>query len=357
VGLSELFGVRGAGQVWRDYGAVLGGALEGKGFALDVGTLVLLRPRLSLPAYLGRVPRDGLAPIFNLFDRTAGGRGYGNRVSRRACRDWRGGRLSYDEHDGTDFVVPPLTPLLAAAPGVLVAVRDCWLRGGLTAALDHGDGVVTQYSHLARVAAPVGARLRRGEPVGWSGVSGAEMTTFCPWVPPHVHFMVWVHGRPVDPFGSGAARPGRPAWWPEGRPVPAAGPLPDDPAPPELDELPVDVKELARWSDRCTDEAIRREIEGHRHPASRLAVLEDSLHHDRRAWPTGCGEPLPRLRGLGPRTSQAESPQPRAPQPESPRPSPWRDRGGPERAVWLTLPLPADRYCGARPADTWLTRP
>ena len=26
------------------------------------------------------------------------------------------------------------------------------------------------------------------------------MTQFFPWVPPHVHFMVWVHGQPVDPF-------------------------------------------------------------------------------------------------------------------------------------------------------------
>ena len=42
------------------------------------------------------------------------GTSYEVTVTRRRMRDWRGGRLSYDEHDGTDFVCPPGSPLCAA---------------------------------------------------------------------------------------------------------------------------------------------------------------------------------------------------------------------------------------------------
>ena len=94
-----------------------------------------------MPAYRGLVPEDGRAPIFNLFDRVGGGWSFTQRVTRRAVRDYRGGRLSYDEHDGTDFVCPVGTPLVAAAPGQVVLIRDRWLRGGLTIAVDHGENL------------------------------------------------------------------------------------------------------------------------------------------------------------------------------------------------------------------------
>jgi len=130
--------------------------------------------------------------------------------------DWACGRLSYDGHDGTDFRVPDLPAMergvavLAAADGVVRATRDGMpdvnvnvpgrdrLGGrdaGNAVVLDHGDGWVSQYSHLRRgsVAVREGQRVRAGERLGDIGLSGN--TEF-----PHVELAVRYRGRAVDPF-------------------------------------------------------------------------------------------------------------------------------------------------------------
>jgi hypothetical protein len=276
--LREIFGIRSLGQLGADVGYALGRA--GRGFQFDLTSLGHLRPDLSLPAYAGRVPADGRAPIMNLFDRVAGGRGYSQRVTKRDCRDFRGGALSYDEHDGTDFVCPVATPIVAAAPGEVSLIRDRWLRGGLTMTVDHGAGLATQYTHLSRALLPVGAQVARGEAIALSGASGLEMTSFFPWVPPHLHFMVWHTGRPVDPFLADDEPERTGTWLCRNTPEPPQ--VQDCASPPaRVDEAL--ARELAL---DCRDPAIRREIEGHRDaPLSLVALLEDSFHHDRSAWP------------------------------------------------------------------------
>ncbi|HZO13618.1 MAG TPA: M23 family metallopeptidase, partial [Polyangiaceae bacterium] len=308
---------RSVAQVKRDLSEVLRDSLRGKRFQFDLGSLGLMRPDLSLPAYAGFAPTDGLAPIFNLFDRTGGGRRYTQRVTRSRCRDFRGGRLTYDEHDGTDLVCPVGTPLVAAAPGVVVMIRDRWLRGGLTIAVDHGHGIVTQYTHCSRAMAELGQPVQRGETVALSGASGLDMTQFFPWVPPHVHFMVYVHGRPVDPFlaDGEAARAG--TWQPL-----ASGPLPNDPRVERPSE--VDRAALERVAEACTDARIRAEIAAvEDRPGMLAALLEDAMCHDSWAFSANA-----RLR-------------------PGPEPSP--------DAVFITLPLPLSDYRGTRFADAaWL---
>ena len=41
--------------------------------------------------------------------------------------------------------------------------------------------------------------LVRGQPVARSGYSGIDAVITFPWGTPHIHFNVWLHGRPVDP--------------------------------------------------------------------------------------------------------------------------------------------------------------
>ncbi len=324
-GLAARFGIRGARQVVTDLAKVARHAPRGDRYTFDLRSAGLLRPDLSLPAYAGFLPGDGISPIFNFFDRVGGGRDFRYTVRRSAMRDWRGGWLSYEEHDGTDFVCPPGIPLVAAAPGVVVASRDTWLRGGLTLCVDHGEGVVTQYTHLTSVSAELGARVARGEPIACSGTSGFDMTQFFPWVPPHVHFMVWVNGRPVDPFRAPgeATRPG--TWLHGNVPQAAAGPLSDDPSPSTI-RIRFDAKVLDGLVRGCADEAIRAELEHAPSDEARLALVEDSLHHDRSGWSDGA------------------------------RAAVLRPPGAPER-VALTLPLPAELYRGALASDTPWTRP
>jgi len=337
--IADRFGIRGREQVLRDLGTVASHLLRlptvvrdgvpaagGDRFAVGISSAGLLRPDLALPAYAGLVPSDGISPVFNFFDRVGGGRGYRAAVTRRTARDWRGGRLTYDEHDGTDLVCPPGTPLVVAAPGVVVATRDDWLRGGLTAIVDHGSGVVTQYTHLSVMVAEVGQTLARGETVALSGASGLDMTHAFPLVPPHIHFMVWIDGTPVDPFRAPgeALRPG--LWMHGNAPEAAAGPLTGDPAPPRIADIAVADGAIERLLALCKAASIRAEVDRAPSDAARVAICEDSLHHQRWAWPASVGD-----RALRPRADAAR--------------------------VRLTLPLPASIYRGIRAADAPWTRP
>ncbi|HEY2516626.1 MAG TPA: M23 family metallopeptidase [Polyangiaceae bacterium] len=320
------FGIRSAAQVARDFGEVARAGLTGQRFQVDVSSAGLLRPDLSLAAYAGLIPRDGRAPIFNLFDRSGGGRRYTQRVTRRTLRDFRGGRLSYDEHDGTDFVCPIGTPLVAAAPGTVVMIRDRWLRGGLTVAVDHGDGLVTQYTHCAEATAPLGTQVKRGDQVALSGAAGLDLVQFFPWVPPHVHFMVYVDGIPVDPFLAPGEAPRVGTWLDPNEPR-TSGPRADDVDAPALSA--VDEAALERIVATCTDARIREEFAACKNEKAWMAALaEDALAHDGWAWPAG----------------RAVTVRPNA-------------GGASARHVGLTVPLPVSAYSGIRFADAPWTAP
>ncbi len=140
------------------------------------------------------------------------------------ARDFRCGPLSYDGHKGTDFALPDRAamaagvPVLAAAPGVVTALRDGMADGafaggdsdavagrecGNGVVVDHGDGWETQYCHMRRGSVQVskGARVARGDVLGAVGQSGKSEF-------PHLHLSVRRHGQVVDPFAPEAAQCG-----------------------------------------------------------------------------------------------------------------------------------------------------
>jgi murein DD-endopeptidase MepM/ murein hydrolase activator NlpD len=124
--------------------------------------------------------------------------------------------MSYDGHKGTDFAVAHTglldtnVPVLAAAPGKVVGVRDDMadisfreigreaIRGrecGNGVRIDHGNDWATQYCHLKRgsVLVQAGQTVERGQVLGSIGLSG--LTEF-----PHVHIAVSRGSEIVDPF-------------------------------------------------------------------------------------------------------------------------------------------------------------
>ena len=216
--LSEVLGLTdtAAREAWL---AVRGEpGLPGSKFGLS--SAHIFTPRLAAATWLGRRLLKRRVPVCNLFNRTPTPieRGWSVRVTQ--VRDFRGGRLTYDSHNGIDFAVPPGTRVVAAAPGRVIARRSEYNRGGLKLYVDHGGGLMTSYNHLARALVHVGDEVRRGQPVALAGYSGIDALASFGAVAPHLHFNTYLGGVQVDAF----AGPGETSLWcgDENRPLPAA---------------------------------------------------------------------------------------------------------------------------------------
>ena len=59
-------------------------------------------------------------------------------MRKTQVRDFRGGTLTYDSHNGTDFATAPGTVIVAPAAARVVLVVSEFHRGGLKLLLDHG---------------------------------------------------------------------------------------------------------------------------------------------------------------------------------------------------------------------------
>ncbi len=94
-------------------------------------------------------------------------------------------------HDGLDIGAPPNADVLAPAAGQVTAAGFD-LRMGYVINIDHGYGIQTQYGHLAKILVKQGQKVKRGDRIGLVGSTGLSTG-------PHLHYMVKVNGRPVNP--------------------------------------------------------------------------------------------------------------------------------------------------------------
>jgi len=222
----------------------------------DTSSLRLFTPRLAVSTWLGRARVDRRAPILNFVNRTPTPVEDGWSVRVTQVRDWRGGRLTYDSHNGTDFIVPPGTPVCAAAPGRVVSIRREFNRGGLKLYLDHGGTLVTTSNHLSRVLVEIGQDVMRGEVVAVSGYSGLDAVVGFPWVAPHVHYNVWHGGVSADPYA--ASDDEVCLWRRRNDPVPLGpGESVEDPA----WATSFSAAGVARCLQACRDDRVRRLVE------------------------------------------------------------------------------------------------
>jgi len=219
-----------------------------------LSSLGILHPALSIRTWLGVRRADRRVPISCLYNHTPTPQADGWSLRRTQVRDFRGGSLTYDSHNGTDFAVPVGTVVVAAAPGVVQRISSEFNRGGLKIFIDHGRGLVTTSNHLARALVEVGQLVARGQPIALSGYSGIDAVVAFPWSVPHVHFNVWLDGEYVDPFAAGD----EPALWLHGNQPRAAAA--------DLDEQPVtptawNPATIAAAIELCTDLASRQALE------------------------------------------------------------------------------------------------
>ena len=95
-------------------------------------------------------------------------------------------------HKGVDISVPPGTPIVAPADGV---VTFCGQESeyGLLICIDHGHGFCTAYGHLKEPLVQTGEQVKVGQVIGTVGTSGNSTG-------PHLHYEVRIQGNPVNPF-------------------------------------------------------------------------------------------------------------------------------------------------------------
>jgi murein DD-endopeptidase MepM/ murein hydrolase activator NlpD len=136
----------------------------------STGTCTTASGGSSLGAYTGKTSGTLMRPV-------ASGpltSGYGHRESP--------GGIGSTDHKGVDFSVPTGTPVVALANGKIV--YQGWLGGyGNTVIVDHGNGVMTQSSHLSGFVGGVGGTVPQGATIGISGNTGNSTG-------PHLHFAV-----------------------------------------------------------------------------------------------------------------------------------------------------------------------
>lgn len=174
-----------------------------------LSSLSQLHLRISLPLWSGKAFVEQSVIISNLYNHTQTPVEEGWSVKRTQVKDFRGKKLTYNSHNGTDFAIPIGTTVCTAAAGKVVAVFSEFNRGGLKIFVDHGQGLMTCYAHLAKSLVKVNDELHRGQAIAISGYSGLDGAVTFPFGVPHVHFNVWLNGEPVDPF----AHNGQPSLW------------------------------------------------------------------------------------------------------------------------------------------------
>ena len=96
------------------------------------------------------------------------------------------------DHLGVDILAPHNTPVKAIWDGHVI-MADWTLETGYTIGIQHSNDMVSFYKHNATLLKRDGAYVRAGEAVALIGNTG-KLTTG-----PHLHFELWLQGKPVDP--------------------------------------------------------------------------------------------------------------------------------------------------------------
>ncbi len=95
-------------------------------------------------------------------------------------------------HTGVDVGADYGAPVHVTADGM---VLDAGQHSGYgrVVIVDHGFGITTWYAHLSSYAVVPGTRVKRGEVIGYAGISGRSTG-------PHVHYEVRMNNAPVNPW-------------------------------------------------------------------------------------------------------------------------------------------------------------
>lgn len=102
------------------------------------------------------------------------------------------GYLPDDEHYGLDIATKNNEPVINIADGSVF--NSSWtINNGYVISVQHSEGVVTTYKHLATLNKKEGDLVLKGDILGKIGNAGVLSTG------PHLHFEIWKNGVPQNP--------------------------------------------------------------------------------------------------------------------------------------------------------------
>jgi murein DD-endopeptidase MepM/ murein hydrolase activator NlpD len=115
---------------------------------------------------------------------------YGDITSTFGWRRWSSGWVDF--HTGLDIANFCGIPVYASGKGVVTFAG--WEGDyGQNIIINHGNGYVTRYAHLSKIAVKVGQTVLKGDYIGNVGETG--FATGC-----HLHFEVRLNGTLIDPM-------------------------------------------------------------------------------------------------------------------------------------------------------------
>ncbi|MFZ7110737.1 MAG: M23 family metallopeptidase [Desulfatiglandales bacterium] len=104
---------------------------------------------------------------------------------------YKGEKVDEQTHLGVDLASLANSSVPASNNGRVLFAGRVGIYGS-TVLLDHGQGVVTVYSHLSRIDVAVDQEVKKGDIIGLTGQTGLAGGD-------HLHFAVMVHGLFVNP--------------------------------------------------------------------------------------------------------------------------------------------------------------
>ncbi|MBR6081635.1 MAG: M23 family metallopeptidase [Salinivirgaceae bacterium] len=99
------------------------------------------------------------------------------------------GRKSF--HKGVDLAAPNGTPIYATADGIVAFAGVCNGYGNFIK-LNHQNGYKTGYAHMSRMVVSSGAKVRKGDLIGYVGSTGTSTGN-------HLHYEVYYNDQLTDP--------------------------------------------------------------------------------------------------------------------------------------------------------------